>query len=648
MPVIIRGNNHQGVSPDWRHVRYNYNYPDNLKLRPDSDLSASMRDKVLERARASRAVISNRFDSWREIDKTLTAYVRVDEAERKVKAKDDRKPTSIVFPYSYAVRETLLAYLVQAFLQDPIFMYKGSSPEDSVGSILLELVIKKHCMRNKVGLNLITMFKDSLSYGIGPVAPGWDVHRGTRVIQRSQGRVRSGMDRLLGREPVTEEEDAILFEGNTLTNIDPYNVLPDSNVPIHELQNGEFFGWVEKTNLMTLMNREQNDQDYFNCKYLKHIENRILDLATNDNARNAKTHISAHAITDQTNEVEVVHMYLNIIPEDWELGDGEYPEKWLISVAAGEIIIRAKPLGLNHGRYPVTCAAPDYDGYSIAPISKLETLGGLQHTLNFLFNSHIANVRKSLNDMFVVDPYMINYNDLKDPGPGKLIRLRRPAWGKGVKDAVMQLNVQDVTQQNINNSSWILSWMNNIAGADESMMGALRTGGPERLTGQEFQGTRESAMGRLGYMAQVISMQAMQDIGYFFAAHTQQEMSQETYVDTVGRWEEVLQKEYGAGSRMKASPFDISVDYDVEIRDGSIPGSNYSPVWAQMFEVVANHPELNQKFDITRIFQHIARNNGAKNVNEFLRSEAPTQVNSQVMPDEEAAREVEKGNLRAV
>ena len=648
MPVIIRGNNHQGISPGWKSVKYKYDYPDGLKLRPDSDLSAAIRDKVMEKARASRSVMSGRFASWREIDKTLTAYVRTDDDEKKVKAKDDRKPTSIVFPYSYAVRETLLAHLVQAFLQDPIFMYKGTGPEDTKGAILLEQVVKKHCMVNKVGLNLITMFKDALSYGLGPVAPGWSVHRGTRTVQRTQGAFQSGLNRLMGREPVMEEEDSILFEGNSLANIDPYNVLPDTNTPIHELQDGEFFGWVERTNIMTLMGREQNDQDYFNCKYLKHIQGRKLDLATDNSARDASTQVSQHSLNETTNEIEVVHMYMNIIPEDWQLGDEEYPEKWLVSVASGEVIIRAKPLGLNHGMYPVACAAPDYDGYSAAPVSKLETLYGLQHTLNFLFNSHIANVRKSLNDMFVVDPYMINYNDLKDPGPGKLIRLRRPAWGKGVKDAVMQLNVQDVTQQNINNSGWILSWMNNIAGADESMMGSLRTGGPERLTGAEFQGTRQSAMGRLGYVAQVISMQAMQDIGYFFASHTQQEMSQETYVDTVGRWEEVLKTEYGAGAKMKATPFELNVEYDVEIRDGSIPGSNYSPVWQQMFETIANHPELNEKFDIGRIFQHIARNNGAKNVNEFLRSATGAEVQPEVVGDEEAMREVERGNLRAV
>jgi hypothetical protein len=31
---------------------------------------------------------------------------------------------------------------------------------------------------------------------------------------------------------------------------------------------------------------------------------------------------------------------------------------------------------------------------------------------------------------YIVDPSLINVEDLKDLKPGKLIRLRRPAWGK--------------------------------------------------------------------------------------------------------------------------------------------------------------------------------------------------------------------------
>ena len=56
----------------------------------------------------------------------------------------------------------------------------------------------------------------------------------------------------------------------------------------------------------------------------------------------------------------------------------------------------------------------------------------------------------------------------------------------------------------------------------------------------------------------------------------------------------------------------------------------------QLFETLTKVPELSQKFDIVRIFKHIARSLGAKNAEEFVR----------VASDEEVVREEEKGNVR--
>jgi len=266
-------------------------------------------------------------------------------------------------------------------------------------------------------------------------------------------------------------------------------------------------------------------------------------------------------------------------------------------------------------------------------------LFGLQGTLDCLFNAHITNVRKAINDVLIYDPFMLNGNDLKKPDEGKLVRTRRPAWGKGVKDSIMQLPVSDVTQGHVADSAFIVQWMQRIGAADDGSMGALRQGGPERLTGEEFQGTRQGAFSRLNRIVQVISYQGLNDIAEFFAAHTQQFMSQDAYVKVTGDWLSQLQAEFGdkAPTRFSVTPDDISIDYDVLVSEGSIPGSNYSKVWETMFTQLAQHPELTQKFDITRIFKHIARNNGAKNVEDFIRTD--------VQPTAQIQEEVQKGNM---
>lgn len=91
------------------------------------------------------------------------------------------------------------------------------------------------------------------------------------------------------------------------------------------------------------------------------------------------------------------------------------------------------------------------------------------------------------------------------------------------------------------------------------------------------------------------------------------------------------------------SPYDLAVNYDLVVRDGSIPGGNFSQAWLEMFKVISASPELMQQFDITRIFMYIAQQLGAKNVEDFRRNLG--QVQSQTLPDETVAREAEKGNL---
>jgi len=643
MPNIVVGEP-LGVDANLHGADYEYDYPEGLDLKPGSDFHEKLKNKIIQRARDSQRVMKRRFDSWNEIDRTLTAYITTSSAEKKIKDKDKRKPVSVVFPYSYAMLETLLTYLVMAFFQDPIFRYEGVSPEDTVGAIMLEMIVALHCNKTKVPLSMHTMFRDSLAYGMAPTVPGWEVRKGRKTV-RKEGFLYSAFGKMMRTDFMKTSVETTLFEGNKLDTIDPYRYLPDPNVGVHEVQKGEFVGWVDTDNYMNMLSEEQDDETMFNVKYIQHVKNKRSTFSTDHSERERKhggsTVEKAYATT---NKVDNIYMFVKLIPKDWKLGVGERPEKWLFGLSNDSVIFKATPTNMDHGMFPVSVAAPDFDGYSPTPMARMEMMYGLQHVLDFLFNSHIANVRKAINDMLVVDPYLVNIQDLKDPEPGKLIRLRRPAWGRGVDKVVQQLQIYDITKANIGDSAYITQWMERIAAVDASAMGSLRQGGPERLTKAEFQGTQSGGISRLERIAKVIGLQSMQDIGYMFAAHTQQMMEEEQYVKVLGRWRDTLLNEYGvSGDRMKVSPLDILVDYDIMVRDGSIPGGNFSQGWLTLYKIIAGTPELMKELDTVRIFMHIARNLGAKNVEDFRRN--VSQVQPAIRSDETVSREVERGNL---
>lgn len=645
MPYIIRGEPSTWKDDIYVKDKYEYDYPYGLDLRPESDLHRDLRTKIWARARESRNEMSKRFSSWNEIDRVNTTYIPLKDVEKQLKEKDTTKPVSIVFPYSYSMLESLLTYLSMAFFQDPMFQYEGIEDDDTQGSMLMEMVIRLHCINSKVPLAVHTVLRDSLSYGIGVGIPGWRRTYGRRPIKSSVvTQSELGEDTL----NYTQFVDDLIFEGNDLSNIDPYMWLPDPSVSSDNIQKGEFSGWVERDNYMNMLSEEsQPDSGMFNVKYLRAKGDKRSSLSLDQSERQLKHGGSTdvhRGMTNLTNPIDSINMYVTLIPKEWKLGEGEYPEKWFFTLSADDIIVRCEKADHNHGMYPMAVASPEYDGYSVTPIGRMEVLYGLQHTLDFLFNSHITNVRKAINDMLIVDPYLVNIKDLEDPKPGKLIRLRRPAWGRGVDKVVQQLQVNDITRANIGDSAYITQWMDRISGADSSMQGSLRTGGPERLTKGEFQGTRGSAISRLQRIAMIIGMQFMQDIGTMFAVHTQQYMSQEQYVRIVGRYADQLKTIYGEKARsVKVSPHDLAIGYDVISRDGSIPGGNFSEAWLQMFKIIGTDPGLRQEFDITRIFMYIAQQLGAKNVEDFRKNVG--RINTEVRSDEDVLREAEKGNL---
>ena len=647
MPSIVYGNTQQaGVSVT---TDQHYDYPFELDLSPSSQLHAKILEKLIRMADESYSVMSKRHGTWNEIDKTLKVYIPLSEVEARIKAADYRKPTSIVVPYSYATLETILAYMMRAFLSGDVFQYEGNGPEDTVPAKLLELVVNQQVRRYKSILDIYASLRDCFSYGVGATTLNWDQKWGKKPVVTDVPQYNSfGMQ--LPSISQKENIKALLFEGNTCINIDPYRLLPDPNTSIHNLQAMEHIGWIDFISMNRLLASDATGER-FNIKYIK-------DLRSQSRASKYFVDSSKRILTKEdrdtptsSNYITVIPQYAEIIPKDWGLPGtlegnerGEYPEKWLFEMANEQIITKCMPLGLNHNMYPIAVAAPDFDGYSITPLGRMELIGGLQTTLDFMFNSHIANVRKAMNDMLVVDPSLINMEDLKNPEPGKLIRLRRSAWGRGVDGAIKQLTIVDITQKNMQDAEQIMGMMSRASAASDSTQGIVQDRG-ERVSASEFNGTMNMAISRLDRMAKIVSVQYLQDLATFHASHTQQLMNKETFVKAAGDWPEELVAEFGDryAQKIGVSPFDIIADFDIIYKDGTTKTATQTEVqfWLETMKMVAENPLLQQKFDIARIFAHVARMNGATNVNDF---KIPAVQNTQ-MGDQQVVNEAQKGNL---
>ena len=143
----------------------------------------------------------------------------------------------------------------------------------------------------------------------------------------------------------------------------------------------------------------------------------------------------------------------------------------------------------------------------------------------------------------------------------------------------------------------------------------------------------------MGKMALLMSFMGMTDIAMFYASNLADYQSMDQYVKISETHPQEIVKAYGLGNTVALSPGDLNVPYHVIPRDGSLPKDQQgiAQSWVQLFSSITSNEVLAQKYDVMSIFKYIAKLLGANELPNF-------EIQGQVMPDEEVAREVEKGN----
>lgn len=665
--IDVRLNKYKSLESIITKKDLKYSYPINpginkpLDLKPGSKLHSKLKNLVTSYANDSSDAISRKRHSWKLIERTLTSYIPLSDAEQAVKDDDSRKPIRIVIPVSFATLETFLTYWVGAFLRDPYFKYEGYGPEDTAGAMLLQASIQQQAIHSRMGLALHTWWRDGLSAGFGAATPMWHKSAATRIIKKklppnSGGNILSrAAAAFMPKQDEFEEVEVPAWEGSVLHNIDYRNFLPDPTVPVYDQHKAEAAGWIRRSNYVTMLEEELADPDnIFNIKYLKDTDGTSALFDEESSTGRSESQGGVGISTGNSNRVgtlDTIYKYIKLIPADYGLSDSENPEVWLIALTADQVITQCRRYEHDHGDIPIVVNAPDYDGHTLLPNSRLETIYGLQQFMDWSFNSMIANQRKSLNDMFVVDPSLVNMYDLANPGPGKLIRLRRSVFGRGVNDAVKQLQVNDVTSNNMNNVAFAMDLINRTSAAADSVQGLIRKGS-ERRSAAEFQGTMGSALSRIEKTARITWLQGMLPLQRMLAEDTQQFMSGEQYARINSEYQKQIINTFGQDAVFESSPGNfkavidkkrLSYNYDIIPHDGSMPGAGDPQVWQQVLQTVGSNELLSGKLDVFKIFKHFAEISGAKNIEDFAIKQQ-TQLQPQVQPDEEVAQQVQAGN----
>jgi len=599
-------------------------------------------DALLDRLSLSREKMSQRYATWKDAEERFLAYIP------DTKPNKDRKDLkksgifsfgTIEIPYSYAVALTAHTYWTSVFLsRNPVFQYQARHGEPQMNVQAVESLMDYQYTVGGMATPLYTWLLDPAKYGFGVIGSYWEEEEIVVSEIVEQPETYLGIPLPGSTKKVRETKRMPGYVGNRLYNVRPQDFFPDPRVPISRFQDGEFVARYTEVGWNTIVRRHQKGL-YFNFEELERLRAQVFDREKGSEQITLPEAATEYPLGPPRDDkakrrdrpfVGLYEIFVEIIPKEWKLGTTEWPVKWVFTLAEKDIIIGAQPLGLYHNKFPFSVQEYEPDGYSLFSRSLMEVMGPLQDTLSWLINSHLHNVRKAINDQFVVDPSRIVMKDMTDPNAGRLIRVKPEYYGMPTKDAVTQLQVVDITQGHLKDATVITDLIERVTGVNDNLMGAVNEGG--RKTATEIRSTTSFGINRLKTNAEYMSAMGWTPLSQMLLQNTQQFYDLERQFKIAGD----LNGPQGAFAEV--TPELIQGFFDYTPVDGTLPVDRFAQanLWREFIRDIAANETLAGAYDIKAIIAHMMQLSGAKNIKQF---------EIKVTPDEQVAEQTRAGNL---
>lgn len=635
-------------------------------LQPNGKLHADLVDKIKSRLKMAQDAATMRYATWDEVDEKVRLFMDLSGGAKRgdgtINTDYYEMPfeRSIVVPVSYSVLQVRLTQLMAILLEKtPLWCLSGAGPEDVTSAKLMEAVLDYDMRMSASLLSLYQQMQDAEKYGVGIIFDSWEAEHGWQRPQPTGAaalikRVQETFGITVGPPPRVWDK---VREYNRWTCIDPYRFWCDPRVPKSDLQMGEFAGHRIMRSYLYLMERSTaNKGPYFNLNHLSntigkcksHIPKRdMLNGGVYDQDASTDTKDKGYYVIDL--------IQIKLIPREWGLGGGTKPEIWWFALANESLIVRAHPSAYDHGQYTYGVIEANLDTHALYNPGNLENLDGMQRFMDWLLNSHIENIRKSLNDALIYAPSLIEEDDILNPGPARHIRLtaegeQRLLLGQlpSPKAAVEQLIVGDMTGAHLQAFQLIFDMVQRMTGINDTVMAMPND---EKKTLGEVNQTLRSAQGRTALQFRLYESMGFVPMVYRAINNRQQFTEAERYYQIAGD----AVREFGA-DRILVKPEALQGNFDYIVRSelmGPDPART-AMVWTQLVMGLMKVPQLfmapgpdGQVLSLHRIFDEVAKNMGVKNIKDFYEQAPPPMPpqNVQVMPDEQVANGVKRGNM---
>jgi hypothetical protein len=616
-----------------------------MKIEYNSPVHAKVLDFVTKCFRLSEEAISQRYKAWEKADKMDRSFIDVGETDDQGRKKNPFE-RQIYIPHSRACKDTIKTYWLNVLAgKRPMIKLHGRGPEDVRPAKLNEIVMDYQAERQRLLLVIDTFINDVIKGGLGSIKDTYG--REWAKTYRTNTRMELFPHPHIVRE--REQQEYIKYEGPFFTNNDPYMYFPDPRYPQSRAGASQFVGFEYERSKYYLQ-KKQDEGVYYNIDLLKRTAASATGESDSHASRTERNRIrgisaavgaTAGGLDEINPHYTIRELWVEIVPRDLGLDESSYPQEWVFVVADDRVLIRAERNEFAHGGKPEVRAEFDRDGYSLFNLGFYESVEGLQDLLNFMYNSHIDNVRGYLNNMMVVDPAMVEIGDILRPGPRRLIRLKKSLYESGmhIGQVLQQLQMGDVTASHIKDAAMIMDTMQRQAHTPDSLQGVETE---IKRTATEIARLSSSGSSHMAMGAMMIYAQAMIPLAEHWLANNQKFLSEERFYRITGDYAKEVQADprYKGGRGVMVGPDDLQGFFDFPIDDGRMPAQpeENAEVWMKMLEIVSKTPPLQQRIEVFSIFREFAKSMGVKNVDEF-------QLRANVVPDEQIERMQQRGDI---
>jgi len=589
-----------------------------LELEDHTPFHKQMLEDTLTLVRLSRNKMSEYYAQWDKNDEVYRAIRKRDSED--IKAGERGEPEKMVVPISFAQVQTFVAFLYSLYMQrDRFFELTGFTAEDEEPAKVAEALLARDLSKNCIEAVLTQFLLDVGRFGLGIIKTCWVTESG--LVEQEQftpGMSAEGVN-LSHDSSETFVDQGITYEGNKLTNISPYRFFPDVRLPLVRFQEGEFCA-SEDIYTHSQLKKWEKEGVVAGVNFIKPAGKEC----TPDRGYRWETDLdNGGAFSNDANtrgdgqlkkNIIITEVQRNIIPseymiEDKPLGEEDYPVKYVIWVANDNRIIKCEPMNYMHGQFTYSLAPFLFDNNLLVSFSLSDVMDQLQSVISWFINARITNVRKVIGDKLIVNPTMVNMQDLKERKP--VIRLSAAATGE-IDRYIKQLALVDVTATHVRDVKDLHDILKMVTGINDSLLGEVR---PGKRSATENRNTTTGAAQRLKTIGAVIFRFALEQMGRQMLYNLRDGLDNQTYVRILG-------------SKAATTPAFIQVDkasmlghYDFEVFDATLPSERYLTAQAleEFVPILLQNPQaaVLLNLDPRKIINEILTLRGVRNPERF-------------------------------